>query len=99
MRKRVNSALHNVRTKFWKEFRAVIVATDLQYPKFLPNSVHLTPKYQKEFNRQVLSAAAKVICEFCSWTKTHFVSAEHNWLLGKCYQCKKDALAPHKIII
>merc|ERR1711874_240917 len=81
MRKRVNTALKHVRTTFWKEFRAIIVATDLQYPKFDRNTVHLTSEYQKEYNKQVLSAAAKLICEFCPWTKGEFVPEEHNQLL------------------
>ena len=92
MRKRVNSGLHDGRTRFWKECRAVIMSTDLSFPKFLPKSVHLTPKFQTKFNKQVLSAAAKVLCEFCPWTKGEFVPAEHNWLVGKFYQCRKDLL-------
>ena len=99
LRRKANTALKTVRTSFWKEFRAVILSTDLQHPEFYPNSVHLTPRCQREFNRQVLSAAAKVVCEFCSWTQNDFVPAEHNRLASNCHKCDKDTLAPQKIII
>ena len=99
LRRKTNSALKNARTSFWNEFRAVILSTELQHPEFHSNSVHLTPSCQIEFNRQVLSAAAKVVCEFCTWTKTDFVPAEHNRLVSNCDKCEKDALAPHRIII
>ena len=99
MRKRVNTTLKNARTTFWKEFRAIIVAIDLQYPKFDRKTVHLTSECQKQYNELVLGAASKLICEFCPWTIGEFVPAEHNRLLRKYHYCKKDTLAPHRIII
>ena len=97
MRKKVNSALGNARTHLWKEFRAVIFAPNLQHPQFQRNSVHLTAEYQEIFNRQVLSAAAKVVCEFCTWTYTDFVPAEHNRLVDTSHRCEKDSFVPPKI--
>ena len=97
MRKKVNAALGNARTHLWKEFRAVIFAPNLQHPQFQQGSVHLTAEYQEIFNRQVLSAAAKVICEFCTWTYTDFIPAEHNRMTETSQTCKKDSFVPPKL--
>ena len=97
LRKKANTALRDARTSFWKKFRAVIVPTELQHPEFLQDSVHLTEEFQNLFNRQVLSAAAKLVCEFCPWTEGSFVPAEHNRLVNNSYKCAKDSLAPPRI--
>ena len=97
LRKKANTALRDVRTSFWKKFRAVIVPTVLQHPEFLQGSVHLTEEFQNLFNRQILSAAAKLVCEFCPWTEGSFVPAEHNWMVSNSHICAKDSLVPPRI--
>ena len=97
LRKKANTALKNARTYLWEKFRAVIFAPNLQHPQFQRNSVHLTAEYQVIFNSQVLSAAAKVICEFCTWTYTDFIPAEHNRMIETSHTCEKDSFVPPKI--
>ena len=97
LRRKANSALRDVRTSFWIKFRAVIVPTTLQHPEFQQGSVHLTEKHQDLFNRQILSAAAKLVCEFCPWTEGNFVPAEHNWMVSNSHICAKDSLVPPRI--
>ena len=99
LRRKANSGLADARTRFWLEHRAVVLPIDLQSPQFIPGQVHLTDQYQREFNRQVLSAAAKIVCEFCHWTRERLVSREHNQLVDRSRRCAKDALAPYRFII
>ena len=99
LRRKVNTALENARTHLWKNFRAVIFTPHIQHPQFQPGSVHLTEEFQEIFNRQVLSAAAKVICEFCTWTYEHFIPAEHNRMIVTSQICQKDSFVPPKVFI
>ena len=66
LKKRANTGLDNRKSDLWTKFRAVLLAPHIEHAKFVPRQVHLAPEDQEKFNEQVLSVAAKVLCEFCT---------------------------------
>ena len=89
LKKRANTGIENKKTYLWTNFRAVLVAPHLEYAKFKPGQVHLTDKDQLKFNEQVLSVAAKVLCEFCTWTPDKYMYEEHKYILNHRYECSR----------
>ena len=89
LKKRANTGLDNRKTDLWTKFRAVLVAPHIEYAKFVPGQVHLAPEDQVKFNEQVLSVAAKVLCEFCTWTPGEYRWEEHKYILENRYKCNR----------
>ena len=73
LRRRANTALKNARTSLWVNQKVIVLSIDLPNPEFIPGTVHYTLPFQRSFNKQVFKAAARVICEFCTWTEDKFV--------------------------
>ena len=90
LRKRANTGITNRKTRFWTQYRAALVAPDLEYPKFHPGQVHLNEEYQNLFNTQILNATSKLICDFCTWTRDTFEPSEHK-NLNQRHECARNS--------
>ena len=89
LKKRANTGLDRKKTDLWTKFRAVLVAPHIEYAEFKPGQVHLAEEDQLKFNEQVLSVAAKVLCEFCTWTPDEYNWEEHKYILDHRYKCSR----------
>ena len=98
LKKRANTGLDRNKTKLWTDHRAVLVTPHINYATFKPGQVHLTDKDQLIFNEQVLSVAAKVLCEFCPWTPNVYEYQEHKNLLEHRNTCSRK-LDPRRDLI